>query len=143
MAEGHTYAFGNTAESLRKLVFGLTQIGDPSDRAFDRTTGTGFVAACRGDYSDALAKGHGVSLHHAESTGAPSPLGVHWREIAVSSSRRRCGCSCDAYGGCWLSGDAVSPPSSTPMAKMLVDDASLPGHGYNDAIWPLPGFSKI
>ena len=42
-AEGHTYAFGNTAKSLRRLVFGLKQIGDPSDRAFDRTTGEGFV----------------------------------------------------------------------------------------------------
>ena len=52
-AEGHTYAFGNTAESLRKKVFGLTQIGDPGDRAFDRTTGEGFVAACQGQYARA------------------------------------------------------------------------------------------
>ena len=30
-AEGHVYAFGCTKEKLRKLVFGLKQIGDPSD----------------------------------------------------------------------------------------------------------------
>ena len=70
------YAFGCTGprparrETLRKLVFGLKQIGNPDDRAFDRTTGEGFVDACDGQYADALAKGHGVNLLHAETTGA-------------------------------------------------------------------------
>ena len=33
-AEGHVYAFGCTVEKLRKLVFGLKQIGDPFDNKF-------------------------------------------------------------------------------------------------------------
>ena len=85
--EGHIYAFGNTAESLRKLVFGLAQISDPGDRAFDRTTGKGFVAACQGQYADALAKGHDVSLHHAESTGALGPVLMAALRILARQSR--------------------------------------------------------
>ena len=46
-AEGHTHlrVRQHGREPVRKKVFGLTQIGDPSDGAFDRTTGEGFVAA--------------------------------------------------------------------------------------------------
>ena len=69
------------------LLFGLAQIGDPGDRAFDRATGEGFVAACQGQYADALAKGHGVSLHHAESTGALGPVLMATLRILARQSR--------------------------------------------------------
>ena len=51
-ADGHFIAFGCTEEDLRKKVFRLEQIGSPSTApgsAFDRTNGTGYVAACDGD----------------------------------------------------------------------------------------------
>ena len=48
----------------------IQRIGAPHEAAFDRTTGASFVDACDGQYADALAKGHGVNLLHAETTGA-------------------------------------------------------------------------
>ena len=50
-AEGHVYAFGCTEEDLRKLVYGLKQIGAPDDDTYDRTTGLSFVAAANGQYA--------------------------------------------------------------------------------------------
>ena len=59
------------SERLRNLVtVGLKRIGSEGERAFDRATGQGFVAACDGQYADALSKGVGVHLLHAETTGA-------------------------------------------------------------------------
>ena len=69
-AEGHVYAFGCTEEKLRKLIFGLKQIGSPSDDKYDRTKGAGYVAACDGQYADALSRNIGVSLLLVETTGA-------------------------------------------------------------------------
>ena len=42
------YALGCTEEKVRKRVFGLKQIGSPSDDKYDRTKGAGYVAACDG-----------------------------------------------------------------------------------------------
>ena len=64
------YAFGCTEEKVRKRVFGLKQIGSPSDDKYDRTKGAGYVAACDGQYADALSRNIGVSLLLVETTGA-------------------------------------------------------------------------
>ena len=69
-AEGHVYAFGCTEEKLCKLVFGLKQIGSPSDDKYDRTKGAGYVAECDGQYADALSRNIGVALFLVETTGA-------------------------------------------------------------------------
>ena len=53
-----------------KLVLGLKQVGSRDDDPYDRATGAGFIAACNGQYADALSKGVGVSLLVAETTGA-------------------------------------------------------------------------
>ena len=45
------------------------------------------MAACQGQYADALAKGHGVSLHHAESTGALGPVLMATLRILARQSR--------------------------------------------------------
>ena len=66
----HTPSAAPTEERLRKLVFGLKQIGEPTDGKYDRTTGTGFVDATPGQYADALDRGIGVTLLLAETTGA-------------------------------------------------------------------------
>ena len=50
-------------------------------RASGRTTGEGFVDACDGQYADALAKGHGVNLLQAETTGA---LGAVFMTVSES-----------------------------------------------------------
>ena len=64
------YAFGCTEEKLRKLVprlhvvvFGLKQIGSPSDDKYDRTKGAGYVAECDGQYADALSRNITASRH--------------------------------------------------------------------------------
>ena len=68
-------------------------------RAFDRATGEGFVGACKGQYADALAKGHGVSLHHAESTGALGAVFMATlRVLAVRQSRLRGATDLTQYG---------------------------------------------
>ena len=51
-------------------MLGLKQVGSRDDAPYDRMTGAGFVAACDGQYADALSKGVGVSLLVAETTGA-------------------------------------------------------------------------
>jgi len=71
-AEGHIYAFGCTEENIRKLVYGLKQIGDPSDEKYDRSTGKGRVDKVDGQYADALQRGIGVALLLVETTGALS-----------------------------------------------------------------------
>ena len=63
-------AFGCTEEDLRKKVFGLKLIGSPNEDAFNRLTGKGFVAACDGDYADAIAKRYKTHLLIVETTGA-------------------------------------------------------------------------
>mmetsp|Transcript_30806 Transcript_30806/g.98551 ORF Transcript_30806/g.98551 Transcript_30806/m.98551 type:complete len:272 (-) Transcript_30806:171-986(-) len=68
--DGHFIAFGNTEEALRDLVLGRPARGDPADGPLDRTTGTGWVRAVDGQYADAIAKGHAVTLLGMESTGA-------------------------------------------------------------------------
>ena len=64
---------GNTEEGARVLVHGLAERGDPDGPAFNRLTGTGWVRARRGQYSDAASKGHHTTLLTAESTGALAP----------------------------------------------------------------------
>ena len=68
----HIYAFGCTEENIRKLVYGLKQIGDPSDEKYDRSTGKGRVDKVDGQYADALQRGIGVALLLVETTGALS-----------------------------------------------------------------------
>ena len=68
-AEGHIYAFGGTEEDLRRNSLGAAARGDPST-AYDRATGTGYVAAHDGAYADALGKGLRVHLCVTETSGA-------------------------------------------------------------------------
>ena len=80
-ADGWFVAFGNILESLRKRVLGLRQRGRPDEHQLDRTTGRGHVAACDGDYADALQvlqKGFDVLLFVVESTGAVADHGVRF-----------------------------------------------------------------
>mgnify|MGYP007071508634 CR=1 FL=1 len=84
--DGGCFALGCTEEAARRTVYGLQQRGLPTDEPHDRRSGRGFVAACAGDYADALGKGHGVLLLVTESTGALSPTLV-WllRQLARSA----------------------------------------------------------
>ena len=60
--DGHSFAFGNTLEWLRAVVFGKQAMGLPTDPPLDRRTtwrtGVGCVDANPGDYHDAMAKGN-------------------------------------------------------------------------------------
>ena len=69
-SDGHKWAFGNTLEALRTIVFGHAESGE--GRPFDRRTGIGRLSHKRGHYTDAVEKGHGVHLLVTECTGAMS-----------------------------------------------------------------------
>ena len=71
-SDGHSFAFGNTEELLRRTVLGLVARGLPDDEPLDRRTGIGRVAAHNGDYADAICKGTAIHLLATESSGALS-----------------------------------------------------------------------
>jgi len=99
---------------------------DPGDRAFDRTTGEGFVAACQGQYADALAKGHDVSLHHAESTGALGPVLMATLRILARQSRLQGATDLTHYGEGRASSKAFLPttsPTSRPPSSTAIHRA--------------------
>ena len=48
----------------------MSERGEKADGALVRRAGHGWIAAKKGDYAHALAKGHGVILLGSESTGA-------------------------------------------------------------------------
>ena len=79
-ADGWRVALGGTEESLRHSVLGVCARGAPADytrewrtpRAPPLTPWHGWVDAHDGDYSDAVAKGYGVTLMATETSGAVS-----------------------------------------------------------------------
>ena len=90
--------FGNTLESLLKKVLGLKQRGVDGARPFDRTTGEGFVAACDGDYADAMRKKRSVVLFNTESSGAVGPRGVRLLAQLGKDVRRKGAVDGTVYG---------------------------------------------
>ena len=97
-AHGGLFAFGNTLESAIKTVLGLKQRGVDGERAFDRTTGEGFVAACDGDYADALRKKRSVVLFLTESSGAVESRGVRLFARLSKDVRRKGAVDGTVYG---------------------------------------------
>ena len=75
-ADGWLFALGGTEERLTRTVLGVPARGSPAhDPPLDRCTGQGWVRETPApDYADALAKGFGVTLLVAETTGAVSPI---------------------------------------------------------------------
>ena len=68
------------------------------DHALDRSTGVGHVAACTGDYSDALSKRYAVQLFVTESTGALSRRAVQLLGALARKARARGTQDKTAYG---------------------------------------------
>ena len=81
---------GSTEEALRVKTVGVLARGDPTtDQPYDRTTGTGWVAATtKHDYADAQRRGHAVTLLVTETTGAVSPdFAAILRALAATARR--------------------------------------------------------
>ena len=97
-ADGHLIAFGNTLESSIKTVLGLKQIGTDGERPYDRCSGQGFVAACDGDYADALRKKRSVVLFLTESSGAVESRGVRLFARLSKDVRRKGAVDGTVYG---------------------------------------------
>ena len=78
------------------------------------------MAACAGDYADALGKGHGVQLLVTESTGALSPSLV-WllRQLARSATLPE-GCDTTAYGSSRASPRAFFPHHAAAISAAIV-----------------------
>ena len=75
-------------------LFTVTQ----SDAPYDRSTGSGYVARHDGQYSDALAKGLGGTLLHAETTGAISTAFMATLRVLGRLSRRAGSIDLTQYG---------------------------------------------
>ena len=97
-ADGCLFAFGNSLESITKTVLGLAQRGTDGERALDRVSGEGFVAAHDGDYADALRKRRSVVLFNTESTGAIGPRGVRLLAQLAKDVRRKGAADGTVYG---------------------------------------------
>ena len=76
----------------------MKQRGAEGQRAFDRTTGEGFVAAHGGDYADALRKRRSVVVFNTESTGAVGPRGVRLLAQLARDVRRKGATDGTVYG---------------------------------------------
>ena len=77
------------------------------------------MAACAGDYADALGKGHGVLLLVTESTGALSPTLV-WllRQLARSATLPE-GCDTTVYGSSRGSPRAFFPHHAAAISAAI------------------------
>ena len=96
--DGHSFAFGNTLENLRSIVYGRKAMGAPSDAPLDRRTGVGRVDAAPGDYRDALEKGNLVHLLASESTGALSRAVIPLLKALAKSTQEVQGHDSTPYG---------------------------------------------
>ena len=96
--DGHSFAFGNTLEALRALVFGRVARGAPTDPPLNRRTGVGRVDAASGDYHDALEKGNLVHLLATESTGALSRGVIVLLKALAKSTKEPSGHDSTPYG---------------------------------------------
>jgi hypothetical protein len=85
---GHRFGFGSTLEEYHKMVYGLKGQGKRGDKAFDHTTGQGYVAEHKGHYYDALyVKRLCVVLLLVEATGGVAPgARAHIGKLAKRSS---------------------------------------------------------
>ena len=77
--DGHLIAQGNTAEKAVARVLGHPERGQQG-QPWDRVNGTGFVAACDGDYADAIDVKHFPvdRLFMAESYGTVSKASAEY-----------------------------------------------------------------
>ena len=84
---GDQFAFGSTEEEYRVMVLGCEQRGRRGGRAFDHTTGQGYVAYQKGHYHDARKKGHTVIAFIVEAQGGITPAALaHMRHLARRSA---------------------------------------------------------
>jgi hypothetical protein len=126
-ARCYSFAFGNTLEALRALVFGKKTMGQPSDPPLDRRTGQGRVDATPGHYHDALAKGNIVHLLATESTGALSPDVIRLlREISPRPPRAPAGTTPLCTGSAAPRPSPSSPTTSLPSPPPLFAQMRAP-----------------
>ena len=73
-SDGHLFAFGNTEDEYKVLVYGTRRRGRRIDGPFNHNTGRGFVDDKVGQYDDAIyCKRNQVSLLLAEDGGGIAP----------------------------------------------------------------------
>ena len=66
---GRTVGFANTLLEINEQVRGLQERGSPNDGQWRYATGTGYVKAKRGDYTQALEVGCDLTLLCFETLG--------------------------------------------------------------------------
>ena len=78
---GDKFAFGNTEERARLANMGCKQRGFRGQRAFDHTTGQGYVKSQRGHYDD------GIFTKRNKFNLPASPRDIRRRLLAASSCK--------------------------------------------------------
>ena len=128
--DGHSFAFGNTLEALRALVFGKKAMGQPNDPPLDRRTGQGRVDASPGHYDDALAKGNIVHLLATESTGALSPDVIRLLRELAKTAQGTSGHDSTVYGLSRASPKSFFPHHLAAISSAIVcaDARSIRNH---------------
>ena len=128
--DGHSFAFGNTLEALRALVFGKKAVGQPNDPPLDRRTGQGRVDASPGHYDDALAKGNIVHLLATESTGALSPDVIRLLRELAKTAQGTSGHDSTVYGLSRASPKSFFPHHLAAISSAIVcaDARSIRNH---------------
>ena len=128
--DGHSFAFGNTLEWLRAVVFGKQAVGLPTDPPLDRRTGVGRVDATAGHYSDALAKGNLVHLLATESTGALSPAVILLLKELAKAAQGTDGVDSTVYGLGRASPQSFFPHHLAAISSSIVraDALSIRNH---------------
>ena len=119
-ADGYLYAFGSTEEHARKKAYGLKQRGAPTDRPFNRSTGFGYVAACNGSYSDAIAKRNPAVLVGTESTGALMPGLIFLLHVLAKNIKRGIAQDTTVYGTARVSPKAFFAHHVAEIAAAVV-----------------------
>ena len=94
--EGHFIAFGNTREFAIEVVLGRKE--KPGERPFDHRTGVGSIKAKKGDYDDALQKGHPVTLLLSEPSGALCPNYIRLLRACAKKVKENPGIDTTTYG---------------------------------------------
>ena len=134
--DGHSFAFGNTLEALRALVFGKQAMGQPGEPPLDRRTGQGRVAAAPGHYHDALSKGNIVHLLASESTGALSPDVIRLLRELAKTARGTDGHDSTVYGLSRASPKSFFPHHLAAISSAIVraDACSVRNHAASLAV---------
>jgi hypothetical protein len=125
--DGHITAMGCTEENLRRTVLGLTGQGTAADHHHSRSTGAGHIPPHDGQYADAIAKRHFVTLLATENTGAFNKALTHLLRHLAHLAKSPAGNDSTIYGTSRLSPQSFYQHHAAAISAAIVaaDSATI------------------